>query len=147
MTSFSPSRAESLARRYPLLRGVPPERRSGVLRAAILNPLILGLILSFSLIAMPPYLTIVSRFLNLDHEPLFVLKLGKILLVTLPPMGLALFLLTRFLMPLSLRRAMRKGGFDPDAAPAEVRKRPTRSPSAPPPRWKRKKRPKTPDSP
>jgi hypothetical protein len=118
-----------------------------VLRAAILNPLILGLILSFSLIAMPPYLTIASRFLDLDGEPRFILKLGKILLLTLPPLCLALFLLTRFVMPLSLRRAMRKGGFDPDAVPPEVRKRPVRSPSAPPPRWKKKKSLKTPDRP
>jgi hypothetical protein len=139
----SSSRAEDLARRYPLLRLVPAERRSGVLRAAIFNPLIIGLILCFSLIAMPPYLTIVSRLLNVDSEPNFVFKLSKVILLTLPPMGLALFLLSRWIMPLSLRRAMRKRGFDPDAAVPEARKKSSSSP----PRWKKKKRPGEADAP
>jgi hypothetical protein len=140
MASSPSPQAESLARRYPLLRNVPPEHRSSVLRAAVLNPLILGLVLAFSLIAMPPYLTIASRFLDVDHEPNFALKLSKFALLILPPLSLAIFLMTRFLMPLSLRNAMRKRGFDPDAVPPAVRKRPVRPPSAPPPRWKKKKR-------
>jgi hypothetical protein len=145
MASSPSPRAEALARRYPLLRGVPPEQRSGVLYAAILSPYILGIVLAFGLIAMPPYMAIVSRFLNVEQEPRFLLKLGKIFLLTLPPMSIFLFLLTRFLMPLSLRRAMRKRGFDPDAAPSGMRQRPVRSSSASPPRWKKKKRPRDPD--
>ncbi|MDR2076778.1 MAG: hypothetical protein LBP61_07625 [Desulfovibrio sp.] len=146
MASSPSPQAESLARRYPLLRSVPPEQRSRVLRAAILNPLILGIILSFTLLAMPPYMDITFRLLDVNREANFALKAGKIILLTLPPMSLALFLLTRFLLPLSLRRVMRKRGFDPDAAPAEeARKRP--SPSASPPRWKKKKRPKDQDAP
>jgi hypothetical protein len=146
MASSPSPRAEALARRYPLLRGVPAEQRSGVLRAAILSPHILGIVLAFGLIAMPPYMTIVSRFLNVEQEPHFLLKLGKVFLLTLPPMSLVLFLLTRFLMPLALRRTMRKRGFDPDAAPPGIRQRPVRSPSAPAPRWKKKKPPNNPDA-
>jgi hypothetical protein len=108
------------------------------MRAAILHPLILGPILLFSLILIPPYLNLLAPVLNVEQEANLALKLGKYLLLILPPTVLAIFLLTRFLMPLVLRKVMLKRGFEPAAAPAPARRRP--SPAAPP-RWKKKQRP------
>ena len=108
------AREERLARRYPDLKRVPPKERRGIVRAAILHPVVLGTVLLFGLLILPRYIGIAFHYLDIEHEQNFPLMLAKLGLLTLAPLCVLVPLLTKFLMPHYIRKAMRKRGYEAD---------------------------------
>ena len=106
------SRGKRLARRYPLLSSVPEEERPAIVRAALRRPLVLLLLIGGGLLALPPYLSQMFTLLNVEQEPVFLLKLSKFAAVILLPIILAVPVLSRFVLPCFIRREMRKRGYD-----------------------------------
>lgn len=106
-----PPRAERLARRYPLLRSVPPEERAGIVRGALKSPLVLIPLLGGGLLLLPMYLQYMFTLLGVDREPNLLLFLAKILGSALVPLLVAVPVFSRLIMPRCIRKAMRKRGY------------------------------------
>ncbi len=117
---MSTRRQERLARRYPLLRDVPPQERSALVRAAILHPLVLGAAGLFAFLLLPPYVDRMFYLLDLQSEASPLLFLAKVGGVVLLPLCLLVPLLTKVLMPYRLRSVMRKRGFGPSASDSDT---------------------------
>ena len=106
------SRGKRLARRYPLLNGVPEEERPAIVRAALRHPLVLLLVLGGGLLGLPLYLGHMFTLLGLEQEPVFLIKLAKFAGIILLPIMVAVPLLSRFVLPRFIRREMRKRGYE-----------------------------------
>lgn len=105
---------ERLALRYPALKNVPPHERRPIVRAALLSPAILLFLFAVALIILPRYLEFAFTYLNIEQEQNMLFQLGKAGLVMLLPVCTLVPLLTRFLMPRGILKAMRKRGYGPD---------------------------------
>lgn len=135
------SRATRLARRYPVLASVPPEERARMVRLALRHPLILLLVVGLGLLALPPYLRFMFDLLGVESDPNLLLMLAKIALTILIPIAVAVPLLTRFVMPRFILKAMASRGYSVtpgperasavDAAPEKQRPSPPTDDPAP----------------
>ncbi len=105
------SRAARLARRYPVLASVPPEERARMVRTALRHPLILLLVVGLGLLGLPPYLRFMFDLLGVESEPNLLFMLAKTALTILIPIAVAVPLLTRFVMPRFLLKAMASQGY------------------------------------
>lgn len=105
---------ERLALRYPALKNVPSKERRPIVRAALFSPPILIFLFVVGLIILPRYLEFAFGFLNIEREQNALFQLAKAGLIMLVPICTLVPLLTMFLMPRCIRRAMRKRGYDPD---------------------------------
>ena len=105
---------ERLALRYPVLKSVPPGERRAIVRAAFASPAILLFLFAAALVILPRYLEFAFTWLDIEREQNMLFQLGKAGLVMLLPVCTLVPLLTKFLMPRGIRKAMRKRGYDPD---------------------------------
>ena len=106
------SRGKRLARRYPLLNGVPEEERPAIVRAALRHPLVLLLVVGGGLLGLPLYLGQMFVLLGVEQEPVFLVKLAKFAVIVLLPIMVAVPVLSRFVLPRFIRREMRKRGYE-----------------------------------
>ena len=113
-----PSRGKRLVRRYPLLAGVPENERPAIVRAAMGHPLFLLLVAGGGLLLLPLYFSFALPFLGIAEEKNMALATAKFAGAVLLPLVLAVPLLSRFVMPRFIRRALqRRGHADPAAPP------------------------------
>lgn len=114
------SRETRLARRYPILASVPAGERARIVRAALRHPVVLMLVLGLGLLGLPPYLRFMFDLLGVESDPNLLLMLAKIAGTVLIPIAVAVPLLTRFVMPHFIRKAMIAQGFNPDGNPGKA---------------------------
>ncbi len=107
-------REQRLARRYPALQNVPPTERQAIVRGALIHPVVLGTVLAFGLLILPDYLALSLRILNIENEPNSLIMIAKTGLMMLLPLCILTPILTKLVMPLFIRKAMQKRGYDPD---------------------------------
>ena len=93
---------------------MPPKERRGIVRAAILHPVVLGTVFLFGFLILPRYIGIAFHFLDIEHEQNLPLMLAKIGLLILTPLCILVPLLKKFLMPHYIRKVMRKRGYEAD---------------------------------
>jgi hypothetical protein len=105
---------ERMAQRYPALKKVPPQERRAIVRSALFSPVILLLLFAVGLLVLPQYTKFAFGLLDIERERSMLIQLAKVGLVTLLPICALVPLLTKFLMPRCIHRAMRKHGYDPD---------------------------------
>ena len=104
MATQRPSKAERLARAYPLLRALPPEERHGIARAAFFSPFVLAVFLSFWILLVPPYFWVALKLLDSEHTKNF--KTLKLCFITLLPVFSGVVLLRAFLMPRAITKIL-----------------------------------------
>ncbi|MDL2267548.1 hypothetical protein LJC46_06135 [Desulfovibrio sp. OttesenSCG-928-G15] len=109
----TPTRGERLARRYPILAGVPEAERPAIARAALRNPLLLLIVLGGGLLLLPLYFDFAFRFLGVEAEQNMMMQLTKLAGSVLLPIAIVVPLLSRFVVPAFIRREMIKRGLTP----------------------------------
>lgn len=111
-------RGKRLARRYPLLNDAPEEERPAIVRAALLHPLVLLLVIGGGLLGLPPYLEYMFVLMDVEQEPVLLIKLAKLAGIVLLPIMIAVPLLSRFVLPRFIRREMRRRGHYKENGPS-----------------------------
>ena len=105
------SRGARLARRYPQLKDVPEAERPAIVRAALMNPIVLLAFIAVGLLVLPHYLFMAFAVLGVEQEPNLLFKLAKLAGIALVPIMLAVPLLTKYVMPRFIRKEMIKRGY------------------------------------
>ena len=105
------SRGKRLARRYPVLLGVPEDERPAVVRSALRHPLVLLLVVGGGMLLLPFYMKEMFELLRIEQETMFLLKLAKLGGIVLLPVVVAVPLLSHFVLPRFILREMRKRGY------------------------------------
>lgn len=104
-------REEKLARRYPILRQVPGPERAGIVREALRNPLFIIVFIVLALGAGPFYLEYAFALLDMPHGENMLVQLAKMGSVILLPICILVPVLTRLVMPRTIRKVMLKRGY------------------------------------
>lgn len=112
-----PSRGKRLLQRYPVLAAAPEHERPAIVRAALRNPLVLLLVFGAGLLLLPMYFDLVFAFLELAEEQSTVMALAKLAGAVLLPCLVAVPLLSRWVIPVFIRREMKKRGYPADGRP------------------------------
>jgi len=112
MAAVSP-RGRRLLKRYPVLASVPEDERPAIVRAALKSPVVLLLVVGGGLLLLPLYFNFAFAFLHIGEEPNLIFTLAKLGAVVLLPLCIAVPLLSRFLLPVFIRREMKKRGYSP----------------------------------
>lgn len=107
----APSRGRRLLRRYPALAPVPEDERPAVVRAAIRHPAVLILVLGIGLLLLPLYFDWVFRLLRVEQEANLMLWIAEVGGAVLVPCIVAVPVLSRFVIPVFIRREMKKRGY------------------------------------
>ena len=105
------SRGKRLLRRYPVLAPVPEDERPAVVRASLRHPAVLLLVLGGGLLLLPLYFDWAFRLLGVESESNLMLQMAKLGGAVLAPCILAVPLLSRFVIPIVIRREMKKRGY------------------------------------
>lgn len=113
-TPALPTRGKRLARRYPILASVPEDERPAIVRAALRHPLVLALVLGCGLLLLPLYFEWIFTLIGVEAEQDLLLKLAKLGGAILLPCVLAVPLLGRFVIPVFIRKEMKKRGYEAD---------------------------------
>lgn len=109
------SRGKRLAKRYPVLASVPEDERPAIVRAALRHPLVLVLVLGVGLLLLPLYFDWIFTLLGVEAEQDLLLKIAKLGGAVLLPCVLAVPLLGRFVIPVFIKKEMRKRGYQADS--------------------------------
>lgn len=109
----SSERGKRLLRRYPLLAQAPDGERAAIVRAALRHPVVLFVVVGGGLLLLPLYFDVAFSVLRIETEGETFMKLFKIGAAVLAPLCVLAPLLSRFLMPLFIRREMAKRGYAP----------------------------------
>lgn len=109
------TRAMRLLKRYPMLETVPESERPAVVRAALLNPVLLVALVGVCFLLLPPYFKFAHELLDILHETNPLLLASKTGGTVLAPCLVIVPLLTRFVVPVFIRRQMKKRGYGTQA--------------------------------
>jgi len=105
------SRGRRLLRRYPILAPAPENERAAIVSASLRNPIVLLLVAGGGLLLLPQYFNFALTFLRFGEEPNALLTLAKLGAAALLPLCIAVPLLSRFVLPVFIRREMEKRGY------------------------------------
>lgn len=109
-TRLSKRNARLLAS-YPDLAMAPEDKRHQIYRKAVMHPMVLGIVFFLGIFVLPYFLEFLIITLDIPAEASDTESLVKILVLMAIPFCLIFFLLKKILLPVAVRRVLKKQGY------------------------------------
>jgi hypothetical protein len=108
------TRGMRLARRYPVLKGVPEGERPEIVRKVLRHPKFLVPMILLAVLILPLYFDVMFRNFGVHGAPVDLFWMAKVASIMLVPICICVFFLTRYVVPWFLKKEMIRRGYTID---------------------------------